>query len=317
MELRSAMKSRTVELLGKKILITGASGFIGTHLCDALTSIGCDVHATTRLKRGTERLGIQWWQSDLTVSEEVETLFCNIKPDFVYHLAGLVSGARDSDLVIPMINSNFVTSVNILNAAKKIGCTRLFLIGSMEEPADANLEISPCSPYAAAKWASSAYGRMYHALYQVPVVILRLFMSYGPGQHDGKKLIPYVIRCLLNNEPPELSSGRRMVDWVYVDDVVEAMISATHANNIEGQTIEIGSGHLISIKDIVDRLVQLVGTNISPHFGMLGDRPLEHQRVADLGSAIELMGWRPKISLDEGLALTVHWYREQFERSSI
>ncbi|MCK9638241.1 MAG: NAD(P)-dependent oxidoreductase [Methylobacter tundripaludum] len=310
-------QTRPDQLPGKKILITGASGFIGSHLCRVLIKRGCEVHAVSRKERDTDCVEMRWWQVDLTDSQEVENLFFRLKPDFVYHLASFVAGSRDLSLVIPMMNNNFITSVNILNAASKIGCQRLFLIGSMEEPASGNPEATPSSPYAAAKWASSAYGRMYHALYQVPVVILRLFMVYGPDQQDLKKLIPYVITCLLRDEPPMLSGGQRMVDWIFVEDVVAALVMASQAKDIEGKTIDIGSGELISVKTIVESLFRMVNPKILPHFGTLADRQLEQTRVAEIELSKSLLGWHPTTSMEEGLELTVKWYRQRFKDAAI
>ncbi len=87
----------------------------------------------------------------------------------------------------------------------------------------------PGSPYAAAKTAVASYGRMFHALYGLPIVHLRVFMVYGPGPQDITKLVPYVTGCLLRGEPPRLSSGTREIDWIYIDDVVEAFVAAAHA----------------------------------------------------------------------------------------
>jgi UDP-glucose 4-epimerase len=98
----------------------------------------------------------------------------------------------------------------------------------------------PCSPYAAAKWSVSGYARMFRALYQIPVVIAKIFMVYGSGQTDHTKLIPYVILSLLRGEAPRLSSGVRLVDWIFVDDVVDGLIGCAQTHGIDGRTVEFG-----------------------------------------------------------------------------
>ena len=140
----------------------------------------------------------------------------------------------------------------------------------------------PASPYAAAKLAVGSFARMLHALHGLQVVNLRIFMVYGPGQHDRTKLVPYVVTSLLREEQPKLSSGTRPVDWVYVDDVVEAFIAASTRDDLAGTTLDIGTGELVTIRAIIERIVETVGTGVEPDFGALPERPLEIVRVADV-----------------------------------
>jgi nucleoside-diphosphate-sugar epimerase len=152
---------------------------------------------------------------------------------------------------------------------------------------------------------------MFRALYGSPVVVLRLFMVYGPGQRDGTKLVPYVGRCFLDGVPPRLSSGRRPVDWVYVDDVVDACIRAAEAPEVADRTLDVGSGTQTTIRDVVERIARLTGTDVEPIFGALPDRPLEVAPVANVDETDAILGWRAKTGLDEGLRRTVEWLRER------
>ncbi len=299
----------TSDLSQLKILVTGASGFIGTHLCKALNSTGCEVHGISRSIRTDDNNGVKWWQADIINMHEVKNIFATIKPDVIYHLASLVTGSRDLDFVIPIFNSNLKSTLNLLNMSAEIGCKRFIMVGSMEEPVSSQPEAVPCSPYAAAKWACNAYGRMFHALYQLPVVMLRIFMVYGEGQHDLNKLIPYVILCFLRGEVPQLSSGTRQIDCIHIDDVVNALVSAACADNVEGKTVDIGSGKLLSIKSIVERLIDMINPKITPHYGAVPDRQLEQSRVADIAYSYEVLGWKPSISMQEGLMRTLRWYK--------
>jgi UDP-glucose 4-epimerase len=295
---------------GKKVLVTGASGFIGLHLCRRLSGLGARVHAVSRTFREDEEGKLRWWQGDLGDRETAYNLFRIIQPEVTFHLASHVTGGRDIGFVVPTLHSNLVTTVNLLAAATEIGCDRVIIAGSLEEPAAGDMAAIPCSPYAAAKWASSAYARMFHALYCTPVVIARLFMVYGPGQQDLRKLVPYVTLSLLRGQAPELSKGERLVDWIYVEDVVDGLLSATQAPYIEGSVIDLGSGILVPIRTVVKQLVELVGTKIEPLFGALPDRPFEQVRVADVAQAAAKIGWRPATPLAVGLQRTVEWYRE-------
>jgi nucleoside-diphosphate-sugar epimerase len=108
-----------------------------------------------------------------------------------------------------------------------------------------------------------------------------------------------------------LSSGNREVDWVYVDDVVEAFVAAADAVDAAGATVDVGSGELVTLRVLVEHLVRLVGAEAAPQFGARVDRPLERQRVADLAPAQDLLAWTPATSLYTGLARTVAWFRDR------
>lgn len=297
-----------------RILVTGGSGFLGTHLCRRLCEQGIEVHATSRVERTEADSGIHWWQCDWSDLAAIRNLFREVKPEVVYHLAGVVSADPSSEFVLPTFHSLLVSTVNLLTVATELGCRRILLAGSLRDPQHSgpNWEPVPMSPYEAAKWAGSGYGRMFHTLYGVPVVILRPFMTYGPGQ-DSNKLIPSVIRSVLRGETPRLSSGRWEADWVYVDDVIEGFIRGGYVPNIEGSTIDLGTGLLTSVRTVVEDLVKIMGASVDPVFGALSDRPMEPTRVANLKVAEASLGWTPAISLPEGLRRTAHWYAEGFK----
>lgn len=294
---------------GQRVLVTGAAGFIGSALCRALLRYGAEVHGISRTpKQGN---GLRWWQADLSQAETVRDVLARVRPTTVFHLASHVSGNRALDAVLPTIRDNLLTTVNLLTAACETGRPRVVLAGSMEECDPSEPEAVPVSPYAAAKTAAGTYARLFHGMYGLPVVHLRIFMVYGPGQRDTTKLIPYVTTSLLHGERPRLSSGAREIDWVYIDDVVTAFIAAADAPAADGATVDVGSGELISIGSLVTRLVDVVGSELQPLFGALEDRPVEHRRLADVTRTSELIGWKAETSLDSGLKQTVTWFRER------
>lgn len=293
---------------GLRVLVTGASGFIGSHLCARLAGLGAEIHGVSRVSRN-KGLVFRWWQTALDDEISTRRLVESVEPDIIFHLASFVSGVRAIEHVMPALRSNLMSTVNLLGSATGTGCQRIVLTGSLEEAqGDASIAI-PASPYAAAKSAASSYARMFHALYNTPVVTARLFMVYGPDQKDQKKLIPYVTLSLLRGQAPQLMSGTRMVDWIYVDDVIDAYLALAGQPGIEGRTIDVGSGERTSVRDVVMQLVNIVDSGIQPAFGSVNDRPLERERVADVRNAWELAGWKPKTPLSEGLAKTVEWYR--------
>jgi UDP-glucose 4-epimerase len=311
----------------KKALVTGARGFIGSNLCESLLREGVEVHAVSQSgffgapqhSFGTApsaALESRWWRVDLTDLKSTQRLLLATRPDVVFHLAGLVSGSRDREAVLPMLSQNLVSTVNLMNAAADVDTGRLVLAGSIEVPGAGDADESPCSPYAAAKWAGSAYARMYHALYNSPVVVARMAMVYGPRQWDSTKLVPYVIHSLLRGERLKLSSGKRLVDWIYVDDVVAGLRTIAQAPGIEGRSIDVGSGRVAPIRDVVDELVYIMGGKIEPDYGALPDRPMETEHVANIEETTRLVDWSPAINLSEGLRRTVAWFADE-SRSSL
>ena len=296
------------ELSGQRVLITGASGFLGSHLCDHLCKNSAEVHATSRKERTTEPSPLRWWQGNMEDIEVVQNLFRTIKPEVVFHLSGQVTGAADLELVLPTFHSLLVSTVNLLTVAAQTECRRIVLIASLEEPEPGHTDAAPASPYAAAKWACAAYSRMFHKLYQTPVVLVRPFMTYGPKQ-GVRKIIPSVAISLLQGEAPKLASGQRQVDWIYIDDVVDGLLAAALMSDVEGCTFDLGSGTLVSIRAVVEQLTNLLGSQVEPLFGALPDRPLEQVRVADIAYTHAKLGWQPVTSLERGLEQTVDWYR--------
>jgi UDP-glucose 4-epimerase len=306
---------RSDRLSGQKVLVTGASGFLGSHLCRRLREYGAEVHAVSRSFRSTQAGSPHWWQADMAEPVTVGRLLRVIRPEVIFHLSGLSTASPHLELVWPTLNSLLISTVNLLTAVAETGCDRLVLLASLTEPQPAPAEEAiPGSPYAAAKWASSAYGRMFHRLYGTPAVIVRPFMTYGPGQDTGK-LIPYVILSLLKEEAPKLSSGRWRADWIYVDDVIDGLLAAARSPDLEGCTVDLGSGVLMSVHTVVQYLVALTGSQISPLFGALPDRPSEPVRTADTAYASAKLGWKATIPLQEGLKRTVDWYALQLRQA--
>jgi UDP-glucose 4-epimerase len=308
---KALAQGRREALAGRRVLVTGASGFIGARLCERAGKLGAVVHGVSRRSSPAASPAVHWEQLDLTDEAAVRAVARRVQPHVVLHLASEVSGDRSAEAVLPMLHANFVAAVNVMLACHEVGCRRVVLAGSMEEPDLGDPDAVAQSPYAAAKWAALTYAQMFRALYELSVVHLRIFMVYGPGQRDLRKLIPYVTTSLLRGEPPELMSGDREVDWVYVDDVVDAFLAAAVAPGAYGASLDIGSGELVTVRAVVAHLRRLVGGSVEPSFGALPDRRLERVRVAEPASAATAIGWRPRTPLEDGLARTVEFYRAQ------
>jgi UDP-glucose 4-epimerase len=300
-----------ISLADKTVLVTGAGGFIGEHLCRRLLNDGAKIHGVSRNKREAGAPGMTWWQGDLAELAFTRQMIEAVKPEYIFHLASHVVGHRELEAVQPTFHANLHSAVNLLTAASEVGCKRIILAGSQEEPdAGQSSYAVPASPYAAAKWAASAYARMCHTLYQTPVTIARVFMVYGPGQKDTKKLIPYTILSLLRGVPPRLTSGERPVDWIYVQDVVEGLLAIAQSENLDGRTVELGTGSLVTVREVVENIAELIKADVQPQFGSVAQRPMEQVRKADHMGTHNIMGWQARTSLREGLEATIRWYRE-------
>jgi UDP-glucose 4-epimerase len=203
----------------------------------------------------------------------------------------------------------------VLVAATNFGIKRLVMTGSFEEPTGEAGEAIPVSPYAAAKWASCGYARMISALHGLPVVVLRLMMTYGPSQKTHK-VIPYTILSLLRGETARLSSATRAIDLVYVDDVVDALVRAAAAPRLDAQSIDIGSGRLVRLSDCLWLIGNLLQRPDLLDFGAMEDRVMEREYAASTSEATQRLGWRAHTDLQNGLQQTIEWYRAR-EQGSI
>lgn len=296
-------------LSGRRVLITGASGFIGYHLAQRLIAIGAEAHGISREPASSRSIdGLHWHQGDVADDVFLGQVFETARPEFIVHLASEVTGSRDLQVVPVTLRSNLISTVNLLNLVTRHGCQRLVLAGSLEEPTDGS---APSSPYGASKAAASLYARTFFNLYQTPVVTARLFMVYGPAQRDMSKIVPYVTTALLRGERPKLSSGVRPVDWIYVDDVVDGLLRCAVTQGVEGRTIDLGSGQLVTIRAMVETLAEIVAPGAALGFGALPDRPFEQVRAADAAESLALIGWQPQVALAEGLRRTAEYYRAQ------
>lgn len=296
------------KLSGKKILITGATGFMGGHLLDEMRNKNIEIHATSRAMQANENGGnITWWQGTLQDENFAASLFSEVEPDLVFHMAGDVTAANDIDHVSTTYHSLLTSTINLLTLAGRYNCERVLLTGSGTEPVGENAV--PNSPYSAAKWATTVYGKMFCDLYKLPVVLIRPFMGYGPGQPSGK-IIPFVINSFLNHTAPRLSNGYWITDWVYINDTVQGILSAATAENCTGIPIDLGTGVLTSVREIIEKITFIMQPENGPVFGALPDRHVEHTRRADTETAFQKLNWKAATFLDDGLRQTIAWHKK-------
>lgn len=295
---------------GVRVLVTGATGFIGGHVVDRLHRLGAEVHAIHRRPDPATSFDtpVHWHRADLVDAEATGAAIRAAAPEHVVHLASLVKGSRDPDLLLPMFQANVASTLHVLEAARSAGVRRIQLAGSLEEPEPGT---APASPYAISKVASHLYGDYYRDPVGLEVVNLQIFMVYGPATPDEAKLVPYVIRRLLAGEAPQLSSGTRLVDWVHVDDVAEGIVRCATVEPVPIEPVPLGTGELHSIREAVEILVEASGSAVAPQFGSLTDRSNEVVKAADVARTRAQLGWAPGIGLRDGLAGTLAWYRDR------
>ena len=295
------------------VLVTGARGFIASRLCQRLLEAGAVVYGTSRQSNPTLAPSVRWITDNLTDLDHVRKSIAAVTPSTIFHLAGHVTGSQLLKEVQPTLIANLVSTVNLLTVAAESRDCRVVLTGSMQEPQPHGS--APCSPYAASKLASTAYAQMFHALYHLPTVVARPMMVYGPGQWDLSKFLPYLIDALLKGDRPRLASGERELDWVFVDDVVEGLMTVAVSSATDGQEIELGSGQLTSVRTVAHTVCRLAGSDLTPVFGALPDRRLETPRVARVVETRALTGWSATTSLDDGLSRTIDWFRKRADSS--
>jgi nucleoside-diphosphate-sugar epimerase len=291
----------------ESILVTGAAGFLGSALCMRLAAAqGARVTGAGRSARPAG-FGAEWVTCDLADQAAVDALIEQTQPTVVFHLAGRTLGAQGKEAVWPNLRDNLLATVPLLSALTGTRCRRVVLTASLRDP-DFDTDEVPTSPYAAAKAASSAYARMFHRLYQLPVVIARPFMVYGPGRQDMSKLVPFVASRLLAGQDASLSSGKDAFDFVFIDDVVEGLLTLASKDGLEGGTIDLGTGRLTSVAQVATGIADRLGKKHLLKLGALPDRRFEPQRSADVEGTAAMTGWRARTALPVGIDRFLAWY---------
>lgn len=293
---------------GTRVLVTGASGFVGTHLVQALREVGARVTGVGLPDLTSSAANPDGFlATDLTEAGAAAAAVESVNPELVFHLAGLVDTRQVPEAVIPTLKHNLLAAVHLMDSLVGIGCQRVVIVTSSESPPADQV---PNSPYAASKLAVASYAGMYSTLFGLPVVIARPHMVFGPNQ-SPEKVIPYLIHCGLENKPPRLASGKRLCDPVYVMDLVRALLLLALADGASGRTVDIGAGMALSIAEIARRVLSLMGASSAPAFGALPDRTGEVPQVADLTSLRDVVAWEPLWSFDRAIRETIDWYAQR------
>lgn len=297
-------------------LITGAAGFLGSSLANHLAREGHQVRGLDDLSTGDPQAlapDVHFTRGDVSDRPKLWTLLQEV--DVVYHLAARVS-VQESVLYPRDYNAvNVGGTVALMEAMRDVGVRRVVLASSGavygdlgEQPLLESVTPNPRSPYAVSKLAAEYYVRTIGGLWGIETVSLRIFNAYGPGQHlppSHPPVVPYFLRQALRNGTLVVhSDGNQTRDYVYVDDVVSAMVAASTAPNINGLVINVGSGVGLSVRDLVKHVLDV--TNGKPEVLYNSQTSGGVSRMAaDLSLAQDKLSYRPSIKLEEGLRLTL------------
>ncbi len=300
-----------------KILVTGATGFIGQRLVRRLVEAGAQVYAGVDPDEKPERvhaLPAQVHRSfcDLRDAKAVQTAVAEAEPQVVIHLAAVGATDPGVDPVLALA-VNVGGAVHLLDALKEWASRgnpvrRVVLVGTCYEYGARETAVGcfdPFNAYAASKVAAWAFGRAYWRAHGLPVVTVRPFQVYGPGQ-ASHTLIPAAVRAALAGKDFSMTLGEQRRDFVYVDDVVEGMLAAATSPGVEGHSLDLGTGRVHPIHEVIERIWTMAGARGRILAGALPYRPGEVMHlVADADRTARLMGWRAQVELEEGLRRTI------------
>lgn len=308
---------------GARVLLTGATGFLGAHLARRLVAAGCWVGALLRPGSNTARIAdlldrLHPLPGDLLVPESLAAAVHACAPRYVFHLAA--HGVdRPLASATASVQTNVQGTVNLLEACRAADLARFVYVGTCYEygdggaPCHEDQPVAPANFYAASKAAGGLFCGVYQRVYSLPVVTVRPFQTYGPYQ-GCRLLLPYAITTALRGADLRLTPGEQVRDFVYVDDVIEGLVAAATAPAAVGQTINLGSGEGTTVRRAVEMALDILGWPVRAHFGALDYRPGEIRDLrADPRRAHELLGWQARTGLADGLQRTVGWYRANLE----
>lgn len=313
----------TNNLKSTRVLITGAAGFIGSHLTEALVAAGAEVTALVRYNSSSS-LGNLASLAPNTLSrlhiqagtiEDSDFVFRSIEgQEIVLHLAALIAIPYSYVAPRSYIRTNVEGTLNVLEAARRFGVRRVVHTSTSEtygtaryEPIDEDHPLQGQSPYSASKIAADKLAESYARSFATPVVTLRPFNTYGPRQ-SARAFIPTIIAQALASDTVRLGALSPMRDMTFVADTVDGFLRAATAPGIEGKTIHLGTGETHTIGAFADRILRLMNSNATIVPDPARERPADSEvmkLVSTPARAKQLLGWEPRVDLDEGLRQTI------------
>jgi len=313
-----------------KILVSGAGGFIGSHLTEYLIEQGHKVRAFVRynscnfwgwLEKSKYIDNIEIYSGDI---RDYDSVYESIKGiDYVFHLAALIGIPYSYHSPLAYIKTNIEGTYNILQAARELKIKRVVHISTSEVygtaqyvPIDEKHPINPQSPYAASKASADYLAKSFYLSFDLPVTIVRPFNTFGPRQ-SARAVIPTIIsQALSGKKEIELGNLNSSRDFSYVLDTVEGIYKIGLHPDTLGEVVNIGTGKDISVRDLVTLISKLTEADLKARVDSKRIRPekSEVQRlICDYSKAHNLTAWKPRYTLEEGLEKTIAWFKENLE----
>jgi len=322
---------KTFNWKDRTVLVTGAGGFIASHLVEALVDLGAQVRAFVRYNsRGDPGL-LKFLPSQLT--EQVEIIPGDLRDltalqqamqgvQTVFHLGALIAIPYSYVHPAEVVETNVMGTLNVLLAGRDQKVARIVHTSTSEVygtalqvPIDEKHPLQGQSPYSASKIGADKLAESFFCSFDLPVVTLRPFNAYGPRQ-SGRAVIPTIITQALTQEVVYLGNLESSRDLTYVADTVDGFLRVAKANGVEGETFNLGSGFEVSIKELAQMVIKIIGRPVRIEVDRERLRPerSEVQRLlADYHLAREHLSWSPKVGLLEGLERTIEWINDHLE----
>jgi dTDP-glucose 4,6-dehydratase len=315
---------------GRRVLVTGGGGFIGSHLVERLVELGATVRALVHYNA----LGSRGWLDGSPVRDEVEVVAGDVtdrdsvrqamrEREVVFHLAALIAIPYSYQAPASYVRTNVEGTVNVLQNARDLGVERVVHTSTSEvygtaryAPIDEAHPLQGQSPYSASKIGADKLAEAFHLSFGLPVVTVRPFNTFGPRQ-SARAIIPTIITQCLAGERVRLGNLHPTRDLNYVANTAEGFVRAAAAPEAIGRTINLGTGREISMGDLARLIMQLVGREATVETDEQRLRPegSEVDRLlADTTLARNLLGWEPAVDLETGLRRTIDWMREHQDR---
>ncbi|MCA1988493.1 MAG: SDR family NAD(P)-dependent oxidoreductase, partial [Desulfarculus sp.] len=312
------------------VLVTGAGGFIGSHLAERLVEEGARVRALVHYNA----LGRWGWLDESPLAGEMEVLAGDLTDPWsvgravqgqqvVFHLGALIAIPYSYDAPQSYVRVNVEGALNVLQACRQAGVSRLVHTSTSEVygtaqrvPIAEDHPLQGQSPYSASKIGADKLVESFHLSFGLPAVTVRPFNTFGPRQ-SARAVIPTIITQLLAGQPVRLGNLHPTRDLNYVTNTVDGFLAAAQADQAIGRTINLGSGREISIGDLARLIARLMGKDLGLTQDPARLRPVgsEVERLlADASLAAELLDWRPRVDLEEGLARTIAWLGQHLDR---